>query len=226
MPEREQVQRHLAGAGGVRGRHRRDALVERLARVDDDEGEPGLVQGRQLRARLRRQDHDRAVGRAVHRPLSRLTSRSCSCWVGQMTAHVLLVQRLRKPGQEQREVARVDERQRDADEAGPAAGEAARAPVRAEALRPHDLQHGLARVLGDVEDGQLSTRETVAIDTPARSGDVADRRALPPWTGDRAAIGRIEAGGWNRFRTLLKTLRRTSLVIKSYRALDCGCMPV
>ena len=100
-------------------------------------------------------------------------------------AQVALVQRLRRAAQDGAEVRIGDQWQREADHPGAAARQAARTAVRREAVLPHDLQHRLARLGGDVW----------AVVEDARDGgdrnagqvrDVADRR--PP------AEGRIGLG--------------------------------
>ena len=130
----------------VRGRHRRDSFVERHAGVDDDEGIAEPLERLQLLVRLLGEHQDGAVSRPVHQPVEERDlavvemqgRREHDC-------HVLLVERLGRTGEDVREVGRLDDRERDADQAGAAAGEGARAPVRGEALVAHDAQDRLAR---------------------------------------------------------------------------------
>ena len=144
-----------------------DALVERNARVDDDERVAVAPQRLQLVVRLLRQHQHGAVGRPVHEPVEQ---RHLALVVverrAEHHAHVLLVERFGCAGEDRREVRRLDDRQRHADQARASARERACAAVRGEALVAHHAQHRPARLGGDVGP-PLSTRETVAIETPA-----------------------------------------------------------
>ena len=140
-----------AGARGVRGRHRGDALVERHAWVDDDERIAVPQERGELVVRLLGKHQDRSVRRPMHQPVDE-RDRAVVQMEGrrQHHAHVLLVERLRRTGENVREVGGLDDRQSHPDEAGAPAREGARAPVRAEMLVADGAQHGRARRGGDV----------------------------------------------------------------------------
>src|SRR5439155_25752695 len=91
-------------------------------------------------------------------------------------AHVLLVERLGRPGEDEGEVGGVDDREGDPDEPGAPAGEAARGAVRREAVVAHDAEHGLARLRRDV--GAPVQDAGYRRDRDARGArDVPNRRA-------------------------------------------------
>ena len=71
VPEIEQMIDRGLRPGAVRGRHGRDAHVERHARVGDYELVAARLQRSELVTRLLGQEDDRAVGRAVHQPLEK-----------------------------------------------------------------------------------------------------------------------------------------------------------
>ena len=160
----------LVGARHVRGRDRRDPIVERQERIDDDEAVAVVEQALELVARLLRQDDQRAVGLAVHEPVEQ-RDLAVVLVAGRREddAHVLLVQRLGRAREDRREVRRVDERHEDADQPGAAGREAARAAVRRVAVLADRPAGRASRVSSETSSRPLSTRETVAIETPARS---------------------------------------------------------
>ena len=142
VSELEQMLRRLLRSGGVHRRDARDPVGRRLHRVDDDERVVTRLQLAQLRLRLRRQHQDRAVGRLAHEVLEHrdlavvLVERGA-----EDDAHVLFVERLRRAAQDRAEVGVGDHRQRQPDEAGPAAAERPGAAVPVEAVLADDLQH-------------------------------------------------------------------------------------
>ena len=123
----------------------------------------------ELLARLLGQDDQRPVGRrrASTGRAATPRGRARAGW-GEHDAHVLLVQRLRRAGEDLREVDGVDERDEHADQAGPAGGEPARVAVRGVALL-RMTRWTASRVSSATSSRPLRTRETVAIETPARS---------------------------------------------------------
>ena len=167
----------LVGARRVGGRYGRDAFVQRQERIDHDEPVAVVQQALELLARLFREDDHRAVGGSVHQALEQrdlalvLVHRRA-----EDEAHVLLVERLGGAAHELREIRIVDHRHRGPDQAGPAAGEAARAAIRGVAPLPDDPVHELARlrrhVLAAVDDaGHGRDRHA------GQLGDLADRHA-------------------------------------------------
>ncbi len=122
VPDRQQVLHRLVGARGMGGGDGGDALVQRHHRVDHDEAVAVVQQRRELVARFLGEDHQRAVGGAVHQPLE---ERDLSLVLvhrrAEDEAHVLLVERLGGAADELREVGVVDHRHRGADQSRPAA---------------------------------------------------------------------------------------------------------
>jgi hypothetical protein len=129
VPEAEQVPHRLVGARRVRGRDRRDALVQRHERVEHDEPVAAVEQPLELLARLLGQDDQRAVGQPCSRS-STETSRSCSVAGGREDdLQVALGERLGRAREDRREVGGVDERNEDADQPGGPAERPARASI-------------------------------------------------------------------------------------------------
>ncbi len=151
VAEREEMLHRLAGARRVRGRHRRDAVVEAEAGVDDDEVVARVEQARELVARLLREHDERSVGEAVHHPVDlELLPVVLVAGVREHRPEVALVQRLRRAREDRREVDGVDERHEDADEPRPAGRQAPGAAVRDVAPVADDLRDELTRLGGDV----------------------------------------------------------------------------
>ena len=159
----------LLRAGGVHRGDARDALGGRLARVDDDEGEDLALEHAQLGRGLLRQHQDRTVGRAAHQAVE---ERHLAVVVVEGRCeddpHVALVERLGRAAQHRAEVRVGDERQRQPDHPRPPAREPAGTAVRAEAVSRTTWRTD-SRVSGATSGRSLRTRETVAIETPARS---------------------------------------------------------
>ena len=168
--------RGCARTGPVSGRDDGDALVERPPRIGDDERVPAMLQPDELVAGLLRQQDDRAVGRSVHQALEQgdlpvvLVQRR-----HQHRAQLLLVERLRRAGQDRGEVIGMDERHREPDETGAAARQGPGAAVGGEVVRADVTQDGVARLRGDVGPAVDDARDG-GDGHAGRPGDVANRR--------------------------------------------------
>ena len=163
---------------GVRRRDRRDPLVERQPRIDDDEAVALVEEPLELLARLLGKDDQRAVRQAVHQPveerhlaLVHVASRR------QDDAQVLLRERLRSAGEDEREVLGEDERHEQAHEPGPAGGESAGASVRRVAVVADDARDELARLVGDVAAAVEDARDRRDRDAGLIC-DLADRHPM------------------------------------------------
>ena len=205
MPEIEEMPHGLVRSRAVGCGDRRDALVERHQRVDDDEAIAVVEEVLELLVRLLGEDEQSAVGRAVHQPVEQghlalvLVLRRA-----QDDAHVLLVERLRRAGEDGREEDRSDPRHRHADEAGPAGREPTRRPVDRVAVLPDDLLDELAGLGRDVAAAVHDARDRRDRDA-GDVGDLADRDAPPPVVAvGKPAHRRIEA----RSGTFRKCFRR------------------
>src|SRR5207248_143234 len=105
VPETEQMLHRLIGTRGVCGGYRGDAVVQRLERVDDHEAVALVLQPLELLARLLGKDDERAVGEAVHEPVDqRHLTVVLVAGRRENDAEVLLRERLRRPGEDGREV--------------------------------------------------------------------------------------------------------------------------
>ena len=138
-------------------------------RVDDDEPVAVVQELLELVGGLLGEDDHRAVRRAVHQPLEeRHLAGVLVQGRAEDESHVLLVERLGDAGDEMREVRVVHHRHRPADQAGLAAREP-RALRFAMYPRSRTTLWTSSRVSGETSPRPLTTRETVAIETPARS---------------------------------------------------------
>ena len=154
-------------------------------------GIAGLLERRELDARLLRKRDDRAVGGAVrevleHRDLALvLVQRRV-----EDDAHVLLVRRFERAREDVGEVVAADHGHRQADVAGAAPGQGARAAVRREVVLAHVPEDDVARlgrhvgaVVDDAGDGGDGH--------PREPRDVPDRRlsgrALLCWCRHRSS---------------------------------------
>ena len=194
MAELEQMLGGLLRPGGVHRRDARDPFGRRVARVDDDERVALPLQHPKLVLRLLRQHEDRPVGGPVHQPLE------------QRDLTVVLVQR-RAEHDAHVGSRTAPPRRRSASGRSrgrpPAAGSARSCPARPLdspraprlVLKPcsRTTWSTVSRVSGATSGRSFRTRDTVAIDTPARSAMsriVARPRNFGSVVGTGSAIGR------------------------------------
>ena len=212
VPELEQVLGRRASARRVRRRDDRDPLVERDAGIDDDEREALVLQRLQLRARLLREHQHGAVRGAADEPVEQ--RHLAVVLVEGRTeddAHVLLVECLRRAGEDRAEVRRLDQRDGHADQARAAARERARVPVRAEPLLADGAQHRLPRLRRDVRPAVEDARDRGDRDA-RRACDSADGGALAVVVGvggHRVGLKQITGNGYGNIATLVPALGTT-----------------
>ncbi len=167
----------LVGTRRVRGRHRRDPVVERHQRVEDHEPVAAVEQPLELVARLLGQDDQRAVGQAVQPVEHGDLAVVLVAGGGEHDLQIALGERLGRPRQDGREIRRIDERDEDTDQPGAACGEAAGAPVGGVAVLADDPADEVARFVRDVVAAVEYPRD--GGDGHARQvGDLADRETL------------------------------------------------
>ena len=100
MPQIEEMAHRLVGAGRMSSRHRRDALVQRHQRIEDDEAITAVEQPHELRARFLGQDHQRTVRLAVQAVEHRDLAVVLAAGGGEDDLQVELRERLRRAGQD------------------------------------------------------------------------------------------------------------------------------
>ena len=160
----------------MRGRHRRDPLVERHQRVEHDEAITAVQKPLELVARLFGQDDQRAVAQAVEPVEDRDLTVVLAARGREHDLQAPLGERLGRSRENAREVRGIHERDEDSDQPRATGGEAAGTPIRRVAVLADDSANevaGLVRdVLPAVEDaGDGGDRN------PRLVGDVPDRRA-------------------------------------------------
>src|SRR6266540_3281265 len=210
VAELEQVPHRLVGTRRVRGRHRRDSLVERHQRVEDHEPVAAVEQPLEFVARLLGQDDQRAVGQAVQPVEHGDLAVVLVAGGGEHDLQIALGERLGRPRQDGREVRRVDERDENADQPGAACGEAAGAPVGGVAVLADDPADEVARFVRDVVAAVEYPRD--GGDGHARQvGDLADRETLlvVPAGGSKTVPWLARRWAWsNGNKTLTLNLAR------------------
>ena len=127
------------------------------------------------------QQQQRAVRRPLQQPLEGVTSRSRSCIVGQGRFACRARRAPPRRPEDSAEVLDVDDRHRDADQAGATRRERTGVTVHAEPLLADDAKHGLAWPARRPA-GRSGARETVAMETPAASAmsRIVALRPFPP----------------------------------------------
>ena len=145
-----------------------ELAAERITLVGHDEREPALLERSELVARLARQHEDGTVDLALEQAVHEGRFAIVVMEGGAEHRHEAeLVERIRDAGDDRRKVVAEHHRDRDTDqsrEAGPL-----RQPARAGLkLSARATSRTVSRVSGATSGRSLRTRDTVAIDTPAR----------------------------------------------------------